>query len=75
MLQFSNFFFFSEQFQILHQYIAFFNGIVNAKINYKTLSDVEQDIHSYMVFNEIYSIYIHFKNIIIPLRKMIIIIL
>ncbi|VVC36254.1 Hypothetical protein CINCED_3A000120 [Cinara cedri] len=39
----------SEQLQIVNQYIQYFNEIVNTTINYKQLSAVKQDIHSYMI--------------------------
>lgn len=39
----------SEQLQILNQFSQYFNDIMNTKINFKTLSDIQQGIHSYMV--------------------------
>lgn len=39
----------SEQLQILDQFSQYFHDIMNTKINFKTLSDTQQDIHSYMV--------------------------
>lgn len=42
-------FIFSEQHQILNQFLQSFNEIINTKIEYKTLSDTEQDIFSHMV--------------------------
>jgi len=43
---------FSEQLQILNQFIQLFNKIISTKIKYKVLSDTDQGIHSYMVINE-----------------------
>jgi len=42
---------FSEQLQIFNQFSQYFNDILNTTINYKTLSDIQQGIHSYMVIN------------------------
>lgn len=42
-------FIFSEQYQILHQYIHYFNEIINSKIKFEALTDVEQHRLSYMV--------------------------
>lgn len=42
-------FVFSEQLQILKQFIQHFNDIVEKKIDYLLLSDTEKDKHSYMV--------------------------
>ncbi|KAL4121874.1 hypothetical protein QTP88_014296 [Uroleucon formosanum] len=39
----------NEQLQILNQFSQYFNDIMNTKINFKTLSDTQQGIHSYMV--------------------------
>lgn len=43
---------FSEQLQIFNQFSQYFNDILNMTINYKTLSDIQQGIHSYMVIND-----------------------
>lgn len=40
---------FSEQLQILNEFSQYFNDILNTKMHFKTLSDTEQGIHSYMV--------------------------
>lgn len=45
-------FIFSEQHQILNQFLQYFNEIINTKIEYKTLSDTEQDIFSHMVIKD-----------------------
>jgi len=42
---------FSEQLQTFNQFSQYFNEILNTKLNYKTLSDIQQGIHSYMVIN------------------------
>jgi len=43
---------FSEQLQIFNQFSQYFDDILNTTINYKTLSDIQQGIHSYMVIND-----------------------
>lgn len=56
--------FFREQLKIYNQFSPYFDEIINRKINYKSLSDIEQDIYPYMVINKFF--YITNISILIP---------